>query len=262
MNKVISTDPHCFICLVGPSGSGKTALIHKMLTSKTMFHPDFHHVVYFYQHYQPLYTTMQEELASKITFIQGIDWSFIEQLPSTHVTALGEKKTTRYLLIFDDVCQHAAKKVEFLNLATSGRHRNLHVMLVKHNLYHQSKFSKTIDLNTAQIILFKSPRDQDQIGYLGRQLGNRKFLLATYKDITSNPFGHLLIDLDPRCNELLRYCSSITRETIFYTDLSSSNNTTRLESPGLFSSGSRRRSCFELSDDQSKRVYTAAVSNI
>jgi hypothetical protein len=154
MNKVISTDPHCFLCLAGPSGCGKTHLIYSMLTSRTMFYPDFDHIVYFYQHHQKLYTSMQEALGAKITFIQGIDWAFIEQLPKL-TGVLGEPM--RYFLVFDDVCQDAANMTEFLNLATSGRHRNLHVMLVKHNLFHQSKFSRTIEINTTHIILFNSP---------------------------------------------------------------------------------------------------------
>ena len=57
------------------------------------------------------------------------------------------------LLVFDDSCE------EFSKLATAGRHRNISVIYVKHNLFQQSKWSRTIDLNTTHIILFKSPRD-------------------------------------------------------------------------------------------------------
>ena len=57
MNKVISTDPHCFISLIGPSGSGKTVLIQQMLTHQPdIFYPKFDRIVYFYQHYQPVYS--------------------------------------------------------------------------------------------------------------------------------------------------------------------------------------------------------------
>ena len=53
------------------------------------------------------------------------------------------------------------------------------------------------------MILFKSPRDVEQIGVLGRQMGDTK-LLEAYKRAMSEPFGHLRIDLDPN----LKYYSS------------------------------------------------------
>ena len=67
------------------------------------------------------------------------------------------------------------------------------------------------------MLLMKNPRDIVQIDCLGRQLGCRSLLLSAYKSATSKPFGHLLIDLDPRCDEKLRLCSQINSDvTIFY----------------------------------------------
>ena len=57
-------------------------------------------------------------------------------------------------------------------------------MTLRHNIYQPAKNSKTIDLNVTQMILFKSPRDFEQIGVLGRQLGDRKLLLEAYKRAT------------------------------------------------------------------------------
>ena len=90
---------------------------------------------------------------------------------------------------------------------------------MKHNLFQQSKQSHTIDLNTTHLILFKSPRDIQQIDYLGRQLNNAKFLRHAYQLATKEEFGHLLIDyLDPKTSECLRYSSNIVAPwpTIFY----------------------------------------------
>ena len=70
---------------------------------------------------------------------------------------------------------------DFVKLATAGRHKNVHVIYVKHNLFQQSKQSRTIDLNTTHLILFKSPRDIQQIDYLERQLNNAKFLRHAYQ---------------------------------------------------------------------------------
>ena len=63
------------------------------------------------------------------------------------------------------------------------------------NLFHQGKYCRDISLNTHYFILFKNPRDIQQIKLLGRQLGKK--LLNVYLDATEDPFGYLLIDLSP-----------------------------------------------------------------
>ena len=111
--------------------------------------------------------------------------------------------------MFDDSCEENFNDKEFSKLATAGRHKNISVIYIKHNLSQQSKRSRTIDLNTTHIILFKSTRDIQQIGFIGRQLNNTQFLEDSYELATKQPFGHLLIHLDPKTSEVLRYCSNI-----------------------------------------------------
>ena len=66
--------------------------------------------------------------------------------------------------------------------------------------------------------MFKSPRDIQQIDYLERQLNYAKFLRHAYQLAMKEDFGHLLIDLDPKTSECLRYSSNIVppSPTIFY----------------------------------------------
>ena len=67
------------------------------------------------------------------------------------------------------------------------------------------------------MLLLKNSRDVVQVDLLGRQLGSRNFVQSAYKLATKEPFGHLLIDLDPRCSEHLRFCSHLTNDlSIFY----------------------------------------------
>ena len=66
------------------------------------------------------------------------------------------------LLVFDDSCEDIYNAKEFVRLATAGRHRGLDVIYVKHNLFQQSRWSRTSDLNTSHIILLKSPREVQQ----------------------------------------------------------------------------------------------------
>ena len=89
---------------------------------------------------------------------------------------------------------------------------------MKHNLFHQSKWSKKIDLNTNHIILFKSLRDIQQIKYLGKQLNCLQLLKDAYKLATAEPYGHLIIDLDPKTSQCSRFTSQIIGPdtSIFY----------------------------------------------
>ena len=54
-----------------------------------------------------------------------------------------------------------------------------------------------------------------------------KFLRSCYELGTRDSFGHLLIDLEPRKSDCLRYCSNITGPgpTIFYLPLSEAETT-------------------------------------
>ena len=96
----------------------------------------------------------------------------------------------------------------FVDIATPGRHRGLSTIYIKHNLFHQSKLGRDVELQNTHIVLFKSPRDVMQVTTLSKQLGLRSKLVDWYRDATSVPFGHLLIDLSPRTDDNLRYCTN------------------------------------------------------
>ena len=170
------------MAVCGPSGCGKTEIIFQMLLKNTFF-PNFKSIYYFYQHDQPKFQTMERNLNIYFTKFSGIE--LISQLENC-------------LLVFDDSSEEILNDKEFSKLATAGRHKKISVIYVKHNLFQQSKWSRTIDLNTTHIILFKSPRDVQQISYIGKQLNNTNFLKDSYDLATKQPFGHLLIDLDPK----------------------------------------------------------------
>ena len=105
-----------------------------------------------------------------------------------------------------------------LNWPLQGVKKHINVNYIKHNLYQQSKWSRTIDLNTTHIIFFTSARDIQQVEFSGKQLNLVKFLKRCYQLTTKEPLGHLLIDLDPKTSDCLRYSSNITKPgpTVFY----------------------------------------------
>ena len=199
MNKIISTKERILMYLVGPSGSGKTIFINDMLQMKT-FQTSFDRNLYFYKHFQTIYYTMMQSIAD-IEFIQGVDFELIENLP-----AVG----TKYLITFDDSLDILSKLEKFNAITTAGRHRNLNFVYIKHNLFHKNKTGRDAELQTTHIVLFKSPRDVQQIEILGRQMGLGKQLKQWYDDATQEPYGHPMIGLRPSTPDLLRYCSNVT----------------------------------------------------
>ena len=119
---------------------------------------------------------------------------------------------------FDDSCEEIYQEQSFVRLAVSGRQRKLYCIFVKDNLFHHSKCSRTVDLNTKHVLLFKSQRDLQQIDHFGRQLKQLNFIRKTYQRVTTRPFGHLRFDFDPKTSDVLRFCSNIVapQPTTFY----------------------------------------------
>ena len=115
---------------------------------------------------------------------------------------------TKYLLKLDDSCEEICNSKAFVDIATAGRHRGLSTIYIKHNLFHQSKLGRDVELQNTHIVLFKSPRDVMQVTTLRTPLGLGSELVDWYQDATSVPFGHLLIDLSPRTDDRLRYCTN------------------------------------------------------
>ena len=197
MNKLISTKNRVFISLVGPSETGKSQLICNWLKIGT-FQPKFDKICFFYQHSQPLYDVMRKEFEN-LEFVRGVNFEFIVSV---------KNNGTKYLLIFDNSCEEICNSKAFVDIATAGRHRGLSTIYIKHNLFHQSKLGRDVEIQNTHIVLFKSPRDVMQVTTLSTQLGLGSEIVDWYRDATSVPFGHLLIDLSPRTDDLLRYCTS------------------------------------------------------
>ena len=112
------------------------------------------------------------------------------------------------MLNFDESCEEICSSKAFVDIAPTGRHRGLSTIYIKHNFFHQSKLGRDVELQNTHIVLFKSPCDVMQVTTLSTQLGFGSKLVDWYRDATSVPFGHLLIDLSPRTDDRLRYCTN------------------------------------------------------
>ena len=205
MNKIISTKERNFISLVGPSASGKSHLIYEWLTIET-FQSEFEKIYHFYQHYQSLYGLMSRDVKN-IEFKEGVDFEFFQKLPNNG---------TNFRLIFDDSCEEISSSKDFVEIATAGRHKRLSTVYIKHNLFHQSRLRRDIELQNTHIVLFKSPRDVLEINTLSQQLGLGSQLKYWYTKAISIPYGHLLIDLTPKTVNSFRFCTIVNRFLQFF----------------------------------------------
>ena len=210
MNKQIDTNERVFMSVVGPSGSGKSNFILEMLESR-IFVPAYDKIFFFYLFYQKNLEKLEKR--PEVELINSTDFSFVFDLP---------QDGTKYLLIFDDSCEEIMANKNFNKLTTAGRHKNLNTILVKHNLFHKGKHGRDAELQLTHIVLFKSPRDVQQINYLSRQLGYGQNLVEWYKDATTEAYGFLMIDLSSKTIEPLRFSTGFN-PTKFY----SPNNETR-----------------------------------
>ena len=197
MNKLFSTKNRVFISLVGHSETGKLKPIYNWLKIGT-FQPKFDKIYFFYQHSQHLYDVMQKQIEN-LEFVQGVNFEFIDSL---------KNNGTKYLLVFDNSCEEICNSKAFVEIATTERRRGLVTIYIKHNLFHQSKVGRDVELQNTHIVLFKSPGDVMQVTTLSTQLGLGSELVDWYRDATPVPFGHLLSDLSPRTDDRLRCCTN------------------------------------------------------
>ena len=167
-----------------------------------------------------------------LEFVRGVNLELTDSL---------RNNGTKYLLIFDDSYEKICNSKAFIDILTTGRHRGLSTIYIRRNLFHQSKLGKDVELQNTHIVLFKSPRDVMQVTTLSTQLGLGSELVDWYRDATSVPFDHLLIDLSPRTDDRLHYCT----------------NTGSI--PSKFFISDRLKQSKKLDDENTKTLYSPSV---
>ena len=193
---------HPFTCIIaGPSGSGKTEFVLKLINNADiMINKIPETLTWCYGEYQ---TWM----------IKYPEIDFIEGLPEE----IHFDSSKNNMLIIDDLMHECKEYTEKLFTKIS-HHKNLSVILLSQNIFHQNKHTRTISLNTHYMVLFKNVRDSSQITNLAKQMhpGNVAYLRDSYVDATSKPYGYLLIDLKPDTDDLIRLRTDIFPGEIHY----------------------------------------------
>ena len=102
---------------------------------------------------------------------------------STSSSSKNIKRRKTRMTLADSKRERSAQKTKREEVAedqTRRRHKGLNVTYFKHSFFQKSQWSRSFDLNTSHVILFKSPRNLQQFDHLGRQLNAPKFLPQSY----------------------------------------------------------------------------------
>ena len=171
---------HPFTCIVaGPTGCGKSTFVTRMLRhAAATIDPLPERITWCYGEWQEAYVTMDL-----------VDVRFEEGLPSASMF----DSSTRNLIVID------------------SHYRNTSVLYLVQNLFPKNKESRTISPNSQYMVVFKNPPDASQMSHLARQMypGGVKFVQEAFKDVTSVPYGYLLVDLKQDTPEDMRLRTAI-----------------------------------------------------
>lgn len=193
--------------VVGPSGSGKTHFVCRLLSKPNMFRDSINNI-YWLQGTdegeagatQKCMKSLGKRLKVFNGFVEG--W---EDMPKSNDA-----------LVIDDLFHESTKEKNFINLFTKiARHRNVFVVFITQNLFHQGGNHRTRNLNVHYLAVFRNPRDKTSIDYLARQMypQNRKFLIDAFEDATANkPHAYLFFDFTQECDDAIRVRSNVLME--------------------------------------------------
>jgi Cdc6-like AAA superfamily ATPase len=148
--------------ITGPTMSGKTVLAIKILKhSMEMFTTPPRRIIYAYGVYQKAFDKLESEIPN-LRLHQG--------LPSREmIESLGPEEHN--LLLLDDLMDEICKSSEMCSLFVRDvHHRCISVIMLSQNVFHQSRYSRTISLNATYLILMKTCRDLKQIHCLSQQM--------------------------------------------------------------------------------------------
>lgn len=203
-------EDHSTISIIGPSKVGKTFWLYQLLKNKrVMFPTPIEKIIYCYGAFQPMFEQMKNDI-DKIIFHEGLLDNLKKFADGLH-----------NLVVLDDLQNDIISNPEALKLFTQGSHHlNLTVIYISHNIYAQGRYSKTINLNTQYLIIFKSFRDAQQIVTLNRQIfpHSGRALIEAYEDAIKTKYGYIVVDLTAHGIDKFRLRTKIFPEetTIIY----------------------------------------------
>jgi len=192
---------HPFTCTVaGPTCSGKTSFIIKLLQNlkllctKSRFEGG---IIWCYSEETAVPSKQLEKL--------GLNITYRERLPESYSNARGEPS----LIILDDLLNEAYGW-SVCDLFTKGsHHRNISVVLLTQNIFHQSAYCRDISLNAKYLV--KNVRDKNQFTFLARQVypKHSPSLFKSFRNATERPHGYFILDFAQDTDDRLRFRTNV-----------------------------------------------------
>ena len=181
----------------GPSRSGKTVFIKDLLKNLNIFSKQPpQKTVIVYQVFQDIYRSMNVDFLLE-------DCSNITE----KIFEISNGIST--LVIFDDFLKSNAL-ADVANLfIVDGRHRNLSMAFIGQNIFVNDDNFRLISQNCDYYVLFKNPRNIQQVRTLATQMSSKMELLTHYMRATKNPFSYLFINLTQECKQQVKYLSHL-----------------------------------------------------
>ena len=192
--------------VAGPTGCGKTSWVQKLLSCKYNFTEPVRNVLYCYGVYQPRYSVMARTIPN-VTFHKG--------LPNKET--IDQLKNSNYLdvIVLDDLMEYILDNIEAQTLFTKYcHHYNVTTIFLTQNVLAQGRCARNISLNTLMLIMFQNHRDRNQALTMAKQQSPRNpdLFLQAFEDATQVPFGYLVIDCTPQCNNSKRWRTCIFKD--------------------------------------------------
>jgi len=190
----------------GPSLSGKTSFVFEMLQQKSqLFNPVPSRVIYAYGTWQKAFETVPD-----VEFVAGIERILDDSIQLD--------PSINNMIILDDVMQEVSENRRAATLFSRDmHHKNVTVWFILQNIFKQGPSMRDIVLNCQVFILFRNPRDINQIKVLSRQIGIPNLEKAYEKAIKAR-YGYLVVNLQPTTHEKLKLQSRIfdTARIVYY----------------------------------------------
>ena len=166
-------------------------------------------ILYCYSVHQTLYTEMEESIPN-ITFYKGIpDEKYLHEFQK------GQEVDSHYVMVLDDLQSSTVlESREMLHIATVlSHHMRYNVVLILQNLFGQGKYSRSILLQSAYYISLHSPRDNQVLANLSRQIfgsGRSQVIPQVMADVSRRRrYAYVVTDLSPHSEDdrfTLRSC--------------------------------------------------------
>ncbi len=190
------------VLIYGVSGSDKSTFVLEVIRRKllTVF-PD--KVYYFYKVHQPFMKSWNlQKNCPKITFIEGIDLSYIEQ--------------GNCLAIFDDMLLEKQSKCLAEVFVFGSHHLNITVFFLTQTLYPKDEHYRLMALNAHYMVLFGDMRSLRQVNTLANQLfmhEDKARLINAFRSSINRAYGFVV----------LNFVKNIPRELTVITNFWSEN---------------------------------------